>query len=372
VEYASLHNHTDASPDGAGTVDSLVKRAKELGMKYLGCTDHGTLGNAVAFWSACEEQGVVPIQGLEAYLLYNNKRHHLTLLSTSEEGFNNLVHLDTLSHDSGYVGGYPTLTLDDIAKHNTDLFALSGCAASALFVDEETEALKYIGELMWAVGPDNIALECMFVGTHNTWSRPIEFAKRVALPFVVTNDTHYPCKHQFQAHQTVCSARRGFTYDSQHLWLKSYDEILEEGRKFTHESLVRIGLANTRIVTDRVKPWSLKAPPSLPHIENCENIHERASSERQGWSMSGVSLRVVASWITFTFSGTLLPGLRSLVSRWGQVVVRVVVVTSSIFSVSLALTRLNMGYSFSDLLTPVALIILTLMWISRVTADKRS
>lgn len=270
LPYSPLHNHSDASLDGAGPVQGLVAEAARLKFSHLALTDHGTLGNAVAFWAACEEQGIVPIHGLEAYLLYNNKRHHITLLSLNENGFNNLVHLDTWSHDQGWIGGYPTIDLNGLEACRQDLFVLSGCAASAMYVEEEANALGYVGDLMSAVGKDNVALECMFVGTHNTWDRPIRFAKRTKLPFIVTNDTHYPCKEQHQAHQTVCSARRGFTYDSYHLWLKSQDEILASGRNFTDEGLVKLGLANTRIVTDRVTNWSMKSPPSLPHTPEAE------------------------------------------------------------------------------------------------------
>src|SRR5688500_19785331 len=98
MNYVSLHNHTDASPDGAGTVLALVAEAKRLGMSALGMTDHGTLANAVSFWSACREAEIKPILGMEAYLMYGGKRRHLTILSVSEQGFNNLVHLDSWSH----------------------------------------------------------------------------------------------------------------------------------------------------------------------------------------------------------------------------------------------------------------------------------
>src|SRR6478672_7115860 len=89
--YAPLHVHSDASLDGAGTVESLVARAVAIGAPALGLTDHGTLANAVAFWSACTDCEIKPILGMEAYLMYEGKRRHMTLLSLSEAGFNNLI-----------------------------------------------------------------------------------------------------------------------------------------------------------------------------------------------------------------------------------------------------------------------------------------
>src|SRR5688500_8401144 len=107
MNYTPLHCHSDASLDGAGTVQSLVQEASNLGMKHLALTDHGTLANSVAFWSACTDAGITPILGLEAYLMYNAKRHHITLLSLSEVGFNNLIKINNASHKDGWSGGYP-------------------------------------------------------------------------------------------------------------------------------------------------------------------------------------------------------------------------------------------------------------------------
>lgn len=270
MKYTSLHNHSDVSPDGAGTVQSLVGRAAKLGMSYLALTDHGTLANAVAFWSACAENDVIPIQGVEAYLAYEGKRHHITLLSLNEEGFNNLVHLDSHAHAHGFDAGYPTVTLSDLETYQSGIYALTGCASSAIHRDEEDDGLLYVANLVDIFGRERVGLETMFIGTHNTWERPLKFAKQLGLRHVVTNDTHYPCQHQFPAHQAITKSRKGYTYDSYHLWLKTAEEILHEGSKFTDREVVVQGLLNTMVVAGMVKPWDMRSAPSLPHIEAVE------------------------------------------------------------------------------------------------------
>lgn len=276
LNYVPLHCHSDASLDGAGTVQTLVAEAKRLGMVALALTDHGTLANAVSFSTTCEEYGIKPILGCECYLLYNGKRHHLTLLSASERGFNNLVALDSWSHAEHYIGGYPLITLDALETHSYNLIALSGCASSALFEGEMSDAYRYIADLRSAIGPENLYLETMFVGSHNTWERPLQIAKNLDIPFVVTNDTHYPCQNQFHAHQTITSARRGFTYDSQELWLKSGDEIRYTGMHFVDYILVEHGLRESLAIAERCEAWSMKAPPSLPTIKDSAKHLEAA------------------------------------------------------------------------------------------------
>lgn len=274
LSYTPLHTHSDASLDGAGTVQSLVSEAKRLGMSALALTDHGTLANAVAFWSACEENGIKAIHGMEAYLLYNAKRHHITLLATSEGGFNNLVALDSWSHSEHYVGGYPLITLDKLYTMNGGIIALTGCASSAMFEGEISQAMNYVDDLVSTMGASNVFLETMFVGSHNTWERPLQIAKKLDMHFVVTNDTHYPCQNQFHAHQTITSARRGFTYDSKELWLKTADEIRSTGMRFVDYVLIEHGLRESLNIADRCEAWSMKSPPSLPSVEDVDKILE--------------------------------------------------------------------------------------------------
>lgn len=271
MKYAPLHVHSDASLDGAGTVQSLVSMAKKLELSHLALTDHGTLANAVSFWSSCLDADIVPILGMEAYLLYEGQRYHVTLLSMNEDGFNNLVYLDTDAHVHNFSGGYPLVTLDSMEKYKDGIFALTGCASSALFRGNYNDAKLYVAHLADIYGRENVALETMFVGSHNTWERPLSISKELLIPHVVTNDTHYPCKHQFPAHQAITKARRGFTYDSEQLWLKSAEEIIFEGKKWTPELEVREGLLSSMNIASRVEPWDMRSKPTLPSMPNSES-----------------------------------------------------------------------------------------------------
>lgn len=272
--YVPLHVHTDASLDGAGTVASLVDEAVRLRLSGLAMTDHGTLANAVTFWSACTEAGIQPILGLEAYLMYAAKRYHITLLSLNEQGFNNLIQLDTESHTHGFSGGYPLVTLENLEAKREGIFALSGCASSALYAGTPEEGETYIANLVDIFGKGQVGLEVMFIGTHDVFSRPLQVQARFGLDHFITNDTHYPCRHQYPAHQAITRARRGFTYDSEHLWLKSADEIFAEGVKYAGEVWVRQGLGNTVQLARSVEAWNMKAKPALPEIMDAE-VHLR-------------------------------------------------------------------------------------------------
>ncbi len=67
--FAHLHCHSHYSLlDGASPIESLVERAKELGMNALAITDHGNLYGALEFYAACRDAGLNPIVGYEAYV----------------------------------------------------------------------------------------------------------------------------------------------------------------------------------------------------------------------------------------------------------------------------------------------------------------
>ena len=64
--FVHLHVHSEYSLlDGACRVQSLVKKAKELGMPALAITDHGNMHAYVEQYKACLKEGINPIIGSE-------------------------------------------------------------------------------------------------------------------------------------------------------------------------------------------------------------------------------------------------------------------------------------------------------------------
>ncbi|WP_067923685.1 DNA polymerase III subunit alpha [Alicyclobacillus shizuokensis] len=67
-----LHVHSEFSElDGLSKVQDLVARAKEIGSTALALTDHGVMGGIPDFITACEQAGIKPIPGVEAYMTRN-------------------------------------------------------------------------------------------------------------------------------------------------------------------------------------------------------------------------------------------------------------------------------------------------------------
>ena len=126
--FVHLHLHTEFSLlDGANRIDELLDRAQELHMPAVAMTDHGNMFGAMKFYKAARERGINPILGCEAYISPTTRfdrtkqgigavAHHLTLLATNYEGYQNLSRLISKAHLEGFYYR-PRIDKDLLAQH---------------------------------------------------------------------------------------------------------------------------------------------------------------------------------------------------------------------------------------------------------------
>ncbi len=222
IEFVHLHTHSHFSLlDGLSKLDKMVARAKELGMTALALTDHGAMYGAIEFYKACESAGIKPIIGVEAYVAnrsrldkepgIDNKRFHLTLLAKSAEGYKNLVRLTTLAHIEGYYYK-PRMDKDILRMYSDGIIALSGCPAGelgrAILRSNDLErAEAVIREHQEIFGKENYFIEVMHhpdVEDFERWrSTLITLAKKLDVPLVATQDSHYIHPDDSRAHKTL-------------------------------------------------------------------------------------------------------------------------------------------------------------------------
>lgn len=267
-KFTHLHVHTEASPDGLTPVDNLVARAAALGYDSLAMTDHGTLANAISFWSLCVDAHIKPIIGLEGYLMWNGNRHHITLNSMNQQGLTNLIELSNAAHRN-WTSGYPVMTIDMMQQYNDGIALLTGCPASPIHHGSFADGANFVG-MMKDIFNDRVWVEMMFVLDEDFTSRPYEYAQRFNLPCLVTNDVHFPMKAQSRSHAIMTECRKGFSYNSQRLWLKSCDEMLEEGAKIFDRDLVVRWMEEAYSFSQSVDQVNLMSKPTLPGATELE------------------------------------------------------------------------------------------------------
>ncbi len=225
-DFVHLHNHTHYSLlDGLTKVPELVDFVKNLGMEAVAVTDHGTMSGLVELYKSCNDAGIKPILGLEAYVAarkmedhdpaHDKQRFHITLLAMNNQGFENLCHMMS---EAEIRGRYykPRIDHDCMTKYADGIICLSGCAGSEISEAIRANDLKEAHELIeWYHGlyGDRFYLEMQDHGhpespTHWDVQNQInqqlaKFSEEFNIPLVVTCDAHY-LKHEDQdAHEVL-------------------------------------------------------------------------------------------------------------------------------------------------------------------------
>lgn len=214
----NLHSHSKFShKDALPSVKDMVARAVELNQPALGLTDHGNMAGSVQLYKECRKAGILPFPGTELYVVADRanpkaKRHHLTVVAFTTEGYKNLVNLSTASHRNFH--NKPLVDHRDLAAFATDgalrgIAAASGCLSgfvqSSILDGQLESAEAYLRA--YSSWFDRFYVELM---NHNsTWEGGITdeeicrilvaMAEKLGLPCVLTQDAHYVLP-EHQAH----------------------------------------------------------------------------------------------------------------------------------------------------------------------------
>jgi len=255
ADFVHLHVHSEYSLlDGACRVNSLVRKARELGMPAVALTDHGTLGGVVKFYNAAREEGIKPIIGLELYMATDRhsragvkeKNAHLTLLARDQTGYRNLVKLSTRAYLEGYYYK-PRADWELLAEYHEGLIALTGCMsgrASLLLRDgDDAAALAEVRRLADLLGPENVYVELQDAGLpeqRELLPKLARLAEQAGLRTVATNDVHYLCHDDCHAHdallciqtQSNLSDEKRMRYKSDEFYLKPSEEMYERFKDY--------------------------------------------------------------------------------------------------------------------------------------------
>jgi DNA polymerase-3 subunit alpha len=209
MSLVHLHRHSEWSLlDGVGDAEMWAGQAAKLGQPALSITDHGSLAGVLYHAEACEEVGIKPIFGMEAYFRPDIKKDrdeknrygyfHLLLLAKNEEGFRNLMRITSASYEDKYFYQKPNVDWNLLNNHKEGLIASSSCisgyAPKQVLLGNEEEAEKYIDVMLKMFG-DDFFLETQphpFDEQKIVNKYMINLALKRGINVVATADAHYP------------------------------------------------------------------------------------------------------------------------------------------------------------------------------------
>jgi len=287
MKFTHLHCHSHYSLlDGLPKIGDFLDQVKKLGMDSVALTDHGNIYGAIEFYKEAKKRDIKPIIGCEVYVAFekmsqkrpsiDDKRYHLILLVKNEQGYKNLVKLITEAHLNGF---YYKPRVDDelLAQHSEGLIASSACLQGQIpklilakkIKEAEDLAIKYRNMF----GKGNFYLEIQNhpnIPDQLTVNQTIiEIAKKLDIPLVATNDSHYLAAEDAEAQDILMMINTGGDLnDPERLTLKGDDFSLKPSEqmikdfKNTPEAII-----NTQKIVEQCNFDFKLGEIRLPHFE---------------------------------------------------------------------------------------------------------
>ena len=235
--FVHLHVHTEYSMlDGAAKVGALFDEVERLEMPAVAMTDHGNMYGSAEFYRRARKSAAKPIIGIEAYLAPQSRHHkkpvfwgqanqrgsdeygeggdvsgggaytHMTMLARTAAGLRNLFKLSSLASFDGYYRK-PRMDRELVATHAEGIIATTGCPSgevqTRLRLGQSDLALAAAADYRDIFGKENFFLELMDHGLpieRSVRQGLLEVAKKLDLPPLATNDSHYVTKDQAESH----------------------------------------------------------------------------------------------------------------------------------------------------------------------------
>ncbi len=258
--FIHLHLHTEYSTlDGAVRIKDLMKKAERCKMPAVAMTDHGNIFGAIDFYQAGKAAGIKPIIGCEAYLTppgvaltdkkaepvavgakKKKRNSHITLLASSNKGYENLMKLTSIGHLEGMYYK-PRIDKETLAAHSEGIICMSGCISGEINQMIQNENLdgarKSIGEFVDIFGRDKFFLEVHdhgFAEQALCTKQMVKFGKEFDLGLVAANDVHFLNQKDHEAHDIlICIGTGSLQMDenrmkySPEVYFKSTNEMIK-------------------------------------------------------------------------------------------------------------------------------------------------
>lgn len=285
--FTHLHVHTQYSLlDGAARLKDMFNACNEMGMTHIAMSDHGNLHGAYDFFHSAQKAGVTPIIGIEAYVAPESRRNkrkilwgqphqkrddvsgsggytHKTMWAVNRTGLHNLFRLSSDAYAEGWLQKWPRMDKETIAQWSEGIVASTGCPSgevqTRLRLGHFDEALKAAADYQDIFGKDRYFLELMDHGIdieHRVRDGLLEIGKKLGIPPLVTNDSHYTYAHEATAHDALLCIQTGknlsdpdrFKFDGTGYYLKSTDEMYAIDSSDAWQE----GCDNTRLIAEMV------------------------------------------------------------------------------------------------------------------------
>ena len=193
--------------DSTIRIAEIASQAKKMGFAAAVLSDHNTMHGAPAFLKACRSEGIKPIFGLEADILYHEQTVQFLLLAKDNTGLKNLIHLSSALCENDQPASYEQLCT--AAQHCVLIAYGEGGFIDSELIREDRDALRQKLSLMKnELPPFYMALSYQESGL---WKIKNALLKRCCQPLGIrtaaVNKIYYLNENDDAIYQIACGIR---------------------------------------------------------------------------------------------------------------------------------------------------------------------
>ena len=294
--FIHLNVHSNYSLlSGAGRIEELLGRARELGFDTLAITDTNGLYGAMLFLSKARELGIKPILGAEIECASGNA----VCLASDRKGYANLCRVITArqldlssarrlffarqssgavkSGSSGATKSGENFSLADaLVRHQEGLFILTSDAALLRRLAGRIEGGRLFHEIRYFADPAEPGFE--------------------GVPPVATNNVHFVSPDGREMHRLLTAIRKNKLLSEvgpdeiapPDAWLKSAEEMIS---RFSGSAAGREAIANTRRIADACNLKLETGKPIFPKFFSLNAIPPELAGESPRTALRKLALR---------------------------------------------------------------------------------
>ncbi len=255
MNFSHLHNHNTYSLlDGLGTPEQFAQKAKKEGYKYFAATNHGSVDGIIKFQTACLENGIIPIMGIEFYIVpeglvkENEKRGHITAWIKNQTGYENILKMITISQ-LDYFYKRPRIDYETLLMHCEGLCIGTACSASFL---NNKGGVEFFHKLHDKI-KDDLYLEVMphdYEEQHKINELCLNLNKETGVKLIATNDIHYVNDGDEESHEVLLACQTKTKWNDPNRWKFSVKGLHLCSPEFLFNKFKEHGKIDEKIITD--------------------------------------------------------------------------------------------------------------------------
>jgi DNA polymerase III subunit alpha len=292
MNYIIFHSHTMLSNattniDSVNTYKQYIDRAKELNMKAIAFSEHGSIFEWLHKKEYCEKNELKYIHAVEAYVTesFENKlrdNYHVVLIAKNHKGFKELNTLVSKSFNRSNVKIIdnierfyysPRISIDELLQISENIIVSTACLGGILYSGTNVIKEKFLNFLIQNKNRCFLEIQHHLAKEqieHNQYLNELSF--KYNIPLIAGTDTHWLDNESKEGRSILQKAKKIY-FENESEWdlgFKSCEELIKcyEKQNSLSESVYIQAIENTNLLYEMVKEFDVDRSYKYPSFSD--------------------------------------------------------------------------------------------------------